>query len=144
MNITKAIEEFERYLNSDCYLDAPSNEACNLALAALYKQETAPEEHKNGSHRLKSRHMNVHILECPNPCCKHILYDSISQGEVYDYCPKCGYKIDWRPEYSEKKDSKISQNRYYKFFDGWFTYYINEATGKMKYELDQGDIEVQH
>lgn len=30
-----AIQEIQYYMNSDCYLDAPSNEACQLAISAL-------------------------------------------------------------------------------------------------------------
>lgn len=33
-------------------------------------------------------------------------------------------------------------NQYYKFSDGWFTYYVNVATGEKKFKLDEGDIEV--
>lgn len=33
-------------------------------------------------------------------------------------------------------------NKYYKFSDGWFTYYVNVRTGEKKLLLDEGDIEV--
>lgn len=39
MNIEEAIGEFKRYMNSDCYLDAPSNEACELAIRGLRRVE---------------------------------------------------------------------------------------------------------
>ena len=29
-----------------------------------------------------------------------------------------------------------------RFSDGWFTYYYNIETGEQKFELDDGDIEV--
>lgn len=35
MTREEAIYELQYYMNSDCYLDAPSNEACQLAVAAL-------------------------------------------------------------------------------------------------------------
>ena len=35
MSIQEAIEALLRYLKSDCYLDAPPNEAVEIALAAL-------------------------------------------------------------------------------------------------------------
>ena len=34
-------------------------------------------------------------------------------------------------------------NKYRKFFDGWFTYYVNILTGEKKFTLDPGDIEVE-
>lgn len=34
-------------------------------------------------------------------------------------------------------------NKYYKFNDGWFTYYVNTETGEKKFELEEGDIEVE-
>lgn len=33
-------------------------------------------------------------------------------------------------------------NCYYKFNDGWFTYYVNVKTHEKKLELEEGDIEV--
>ncbi len=30
---------------------------------------------------------------------------------------------------------------WYKFSDGWFTYYINRQTGERKLTLDPGDVE---
>lgn len=39
--------------------------------------------------------------------------------------------------------TKVAQNnRYHKFSDGWFTYYVNIATGRKKFKLDPDDIEV--
>lgn len=37
----------------------------------------------------------------------------------------------------------MESNRYYKFNDGFFTYYINVDTGEKKFYLDTGDIEVE-
>ena len=34
-------------------------------------------------------------------------------------------------------------NKYYKFNDGFFTYYINTLTGEKKFELAEGDVEVE-
>lgn len=34
-------------------------------------------------------------------------------------------------------------NRYHKFSDGFFTYYVNSATGEKKFKLDPGDVEVE-
>lgn len=34
-------------------------------------------------------------------------------------------------------------NKYYKFNDGWFTYYVNTETGEKKFELEEGDIAVE-
>lgn len=35
-----AIQEIQTYMNSDCYLDAPSNEACKMAIKALILLDT--------------------------------------------------------------------------------------------------------
>lgn len=34
-------------------------------------------------------------------------------------------------------------NTYYKFSDGFFTYFVNTVTGEKKFALDEGDIEVE-
>jgi len=34
-------------------------------------------------------------------------------------------------------------NEWYEINDGWFTYYANVATGKKKFELEDGDILVE-
>ena len=34
-------------------------------------------------------------------------------------------------------------NKYYKFNDGYFTYYVNTLTGEKKFELEEGDVEVE-
>ena len=34
-------------------------------------------------------------------------------------------------------------NRWYKYNDGWFTYYINIETGEKKFTLEDGDFEVE-
>ena len=34
------------------------------------------------------------------------------------------------------------KNTWYEFNDGWFTYYVNTLTGEKKFELEDGDIEV--
>ena len=31
-------------------------------------------------------------------------------------------------------------NKYYKFSDGWFTYYVNVKTGNKKFSLDKDDM----
>lgn len=32
-------------------------------------------------------------------------------------------------------------NKYwYKFYDGWFSYYVNEKTGEKKFELEDEDV----
>lgn len=33
---------------------------------------------------------------------------------------------------------------YYKWNDGWFTYYVNVVTGEKKFILEDNDIEVTH
>ena len=36
------------------------------------------------------------------------------------------------------------KNKYYRFSDGWFTYYVGVDTGEKKFELDpETDIEVE-
>lgn len=35
-----------------------------------------------------------------------------------------------------------NEKKWYQFSDGWFTYYINTLTGEKKFELEEGDIEV--
>jgi regulator of RNase E activity RraB len=44
-----------------------------------------------------------------------------------------------------KNKTKIARginimNKYYEFFDGWFTYFVNVKTGEKKFELEDGDI----
>lgn len=34
------------------------------------------------------------------------------------------------------------KNTWHKFNDGWFTYFVNTLTGEKKFELEDGDIEV--
>lgn len=34
-------------------------------------------------------------------------------------------------------------NKYYKFSDGWFTYYVNVVTGEKKFSLDKDDVLVE-
>ena len=34
-------------------------------------------------------------------------------------------------------------NKYYKFSDGWFTYYVNVETGEKKFSLDKDDVLVE-
>ena len=42
-------------------------------------------------------------------------------------------------------DGKIGKEQYYKFNDGWFTYYVNVKTGQKKLKLnEETDIEVKH
>ena len=36
-----------------------------------------------------------------------------------------------------------NNNKYYRFSDGFFTYYVNKATGEKKFKLDEGDVEVE-
>lgn len=35
-----------------------------------------------------------------------------------------------------------TMNKWYKWNDGWFEYYINANTGEKKLQLEEGDIEV--
>lgn len=35
-------------------------------------------------------------------------------------------------------------NHWYRWCDGWFTYYINVTTGEKKFELDEEDIEISY
>ena len=35
-----------------------------------------------------------------------------------------------------------TMNKWYKWDDGWFEYYINTNTGEKKLQLEEGDIEV--
>lgn len=41
-----------------------------------------------------------------------------------------------------KKDMCLTKirNEYYKFLDGWFTYFVNKYTGEKKIRLDEDDI----
>ena len=32
------------------------------------------------------------------------------------------------------------ENMYYRFSDGWFTYYVNVVTGEKKFRLEEGDV----
>jgi len=36
------------------------------------------------------------------------------------------------------------KNEYYKFNDGFFSYYVNRKTGEKKMDLNNCDIEVEH
>ena len=39
--------------------------------------------------------------------------------------------------------NKGNFNEWYLFNDGFFSYYINNATGEKKFELEDGDVEVE-
>lgn len=39
MTAERAIDELIHWMESDCYLEAPSNDACKLAISALEEQE---------------------------------------------------------------------------------------------------------
>ena len=42
-------------------------------------------------------------------------------------------------------DGKIGKEQYYKFNDGWFTYYVNVKTGQKKLKLnEETDVEVEY
>lgn len=49
--------------------------------------------------------------------------------------------IGWEPIPDIPED--ILKNEYYKFSDGYFTYFVNTETGKKKLKLDPGDVEVE-
>lgn len=36
----------------------------------------------------------------------------------------------------------MDRQEYYRVSDGWFTYYVNRATGEKKFSLEPGDVEV--
>ena len=42
-------------------------------------------------------------------------------------------------EYEVKKFDFEKRNQYYPFNDGWFTFFVNPATGDRKFHLDDGD-----
>lgn len=46
-------------------------------------------------------------------------------------------------EYKQGLKGESMMNTYYKFNDGYFTYYVNTLTGEKKFELEEGDIEVE-
>lgn len=45
-------------------------------------------------------------------------------------------------EKAEEIISKNEKNKYYKFSDGMFSYYVNKDTGAKKLKLEEGDVEV--
>lgn len=34
----------------------------------------------------------------------------------------------------------MAKNEWYRIYDGWFSYFVNKATGESKFLLDKGDI----
>lgn len=49
-------------------------------------------------------------------------------------------------EYANERKHELNSDKaskcYYKFNDGWFTYYVNVKSHEKKLELEEGDIEV--
>lgn len=46
-------------------------------------------------------------------------------------------------EYARERKAELEHNRYYPFNDGAFSYYINVDTREKKFELEEGDVEVE-
>lgn len=93
-------------------------------------------------HQIKKKRAT--IMDCFN--CKYV--DSVYNGQITLLC--CYGGIHFTPGliYGEKPDWCPFENedtnncKWRKFSDGWFTYYINVATGEKKLNLEEGDIEV--
>lgn len=89
MNTEKAIEEIISYMHSDAYCDAPSNEACTVAVAALRenleREKGCPwcKEDSEGYVR-KAGAYSIHNGMLTTGHCKPI---------GIKYCPWCGRKI---------------------------------------------------
>ena len=97
MTNREAIDELCYYMNSDCYIDAPSNEACALAIYAL----TVLHNHKYGCEFCcqeysinDRRHGAPHELRIENR--DLYVYDVTYgwEGIQINYCPMCGRPLE--------------------------------------------------
>lgn len=52
------------------------------------------------------------------------------------------YLFDYVVKITKKENQIMKCQKYKKFSDGWFTYYVNIETGEKKWKLEPEDIEV--
>lgn len=84
MTCEDAIQEIKHYINSDCYADAPSNDACKLAIRALALFDTLNLYMRHGEWLPVDDALDA--FDC-SEC------DAMVQRK-HNYCPKCGAKMD--------------------------------------------------
>lgn len=83
MTREEAMEEILAYMESDCYLDAPSNEACEIALKALRPVSREQVEKVWRAHWNESTHLGGFVY------CSRCGYNAL-EANNYTFCPKCG------------------------------------------------------
>lgn len=72
------------------------------------------------------------------------------QEKILELFENAGIKINYYKETSldeklsaaQERSAAIGNNEYFKESDEWFTYYVNVKTGEKKFQLEEGDIEV--
>lgn len=82
MTREEAMEEILAYMESDCYLDAPSNEACEIALKALRPVSRERVEKMRGEWKRDKWPSGTHRIIC-NRCGEW-------NGKITNFCPHCG------------------------------------------------------
>ncbi|WP_195614487.1 hypothetical protein [Intestinimonas butyriciproducens] len=87
MTTDDAIAEITHYMRSDAWCDAPSNEACEVALAALQAHYEKESPYPDG---------DTSIIACPRCGSGEFLYNE--DGAENAYCGQCGQAIDWGGE----------------------------------------------
>lgn len=100
MTIDEALNEIQVYLNSDCYLDAPSNEAMELAMQALLAMEKFIEGVKQNKMDMGySAQLDYRLFH----------NGSLRQVGGYDFCPECMKDFkNWAHGWEEKQTGWIS------------------------------------
>lgn len=79
-----AIQEIQYYMNHDSYIDAPSNDACKLAIDALKKQVP-----KKPARHDWTTPAGITLYEYNCSKCDE------SMEEEWKLCPYCGQALDW-------------------------------------------------
>lgn len=83
MTREEAIVELKAYMESDCYLDAPSNEACSIAINAL--RPVSREQVEKVWRGEWKCHGDCGVTECP--ACGWSIEEYVGD---YNFCPNCG------------------------------------------------------
>ena len=87
--VREAIEDFKKLAELLQNKESVAVEHCNIAIEALEKQLPKKPTYEGDGYAPDGTFV-YDAWECPN-CgeCYEVDYDD------YDYCPKCGQKIDW-------------------------------------------------
>ena len=82
MTREEAIAEIKYYMESDSYADAPSNEACKMAINALRPVSREQVEKMRGEWKRDKWPSGTHRIIC-NRCGEW-------NGKITNFCPRCG------------------------------------------------------